>query len=136
MLDFVSTGGYALKTYDRFRRIVKGRDGLWRVRNAADRPAPPDERRRHRRRRRCSTCGWLAGAAGGGRKIGEVEEWYLEGLTAGDTFLFAGQVWRFEGIAGVDVLVTRSPRDGPEDPQLGRLEIPAVHLPGQAGARA
>ena len=34
VVDFVSTGGYALKTYDRFRRIVKGRDGLWRVRNA------------------------------------------------------------------------------------------------------
>ena len=33
VVDFVSTGGYALKTYDRFRRIVKGPDGLWRVRN-------------------------------------------------------------------------------------------------------
>ena len=33
MLDFVSTGGYALRTYDRFRRIVQGQDGLWRVRN-------------------------------------------------------------------------------------------------------
>ena len=33
VVDFVSTGGYALKTYDRFRRIVKGLDGLWRVRN-------------------------------------------------------------------------------------------------------
>ena len=38
MIDFVSTGGYALKTYDRFKRIVKGLDGLWRVRN--DRFAP------------------------------------------------------------------------------------------------
>ena len=28
VVDFVSTGGYALKTYDRFRRIVKGQDGL------------------------------------------------------------------------------------------------------------
>ena len=53
VVDFVSTGGYALKTYDRFRRIVQGHDGRWRVRNAADRPAPPDERRRHRLAGRC-----------------------------------------------------------------------------------
>ena len=34
VLDFVSTGGYALRTYERFRRIVKMRDGLWRARTA------------------------------------------------------------------------------------------------------
>ncbi|WP_371514891.1 hypothetical protein [Brevundimonas denitrificans] len=30
VVDFVSTGGYALKSYDRYRRIVRGQDGLWR----------------------------------------------------------------------------------------------------------
>ena len=35
VVDFVSTGGYALKTYDRFRRIVKTREGLWKVRDPA-----------------------------------------------------------------------------------------------------
>ncbi|HYE46662.1 MAG TPA: DEAD/DEAH box helicase, partial [Caulobacter sp.] len=34
VVEFVSTGGYALRTYDRFRRIVKTLDGLWTVRNA------------------------------------------------------------------------------------------------------
>ena len=34
VVDFVSTGGYALKTYDRFRRIVRGEDGRWRARTA------------------------------------------------------------------------------------------------------
>src|SRR5437870_3615584 len=29
VVDFVSTGGYALKTYDRFRRIVRLPDGRW-----------------------------------------------------------------------------------------------------------
>src|SRR5439155_2321717 len=34
VVDFVSTGGYALKTYDRFRRIVQSPDDKrWRVRN-------------------------------------------------------------------------------------------------------
>src|SRR5665213_812930 len=34
VVDFVATGGYALRACDRVARIVKGRDGLWRVRNA------------------------------------------------------------------------------------------------------
>ncbi|MDB5451460.1 MAG: ligase-associated box helicase [Caulobacteraceae bacterium] len=106
VVDFVSTGGYALKTYDRFRRIVKGRDGKWRVRN-------PQTAQRHR-----MNVGAIVGAAtlnvrlpgrhGSGRKIGEAEEWYFEQLVVGDTFIFAGEVWRFEGVTGVDAMVTRS----------------------------
>src|SRR5262249_11900032 len=30
-LDFVATGGYALKAYERFAKIRQGQDGLWRV---------------------------------------------------------------------------------------------------------
>ena len=33
IVAFVSDGGYALKTYDRFRRIVQGPDGRWRARS-------------------------------------------------------------------------------------------------------
>jgi ATP-dependent Lhr-like helicase len=45
----------------------------------------------------------------GGRKIGEMEESYIEQLSPGDTFLFAGQVWRFEAVEGMDAFVTRAP---------------------------
>jgi len=111
VLDFVSTGGYALKVYDRFKRIVKGRDGLWRVRNA-------ETAQRHRMNvgaiveipmlsiRLASRRG---GERAGGRKIGEMEESFLEQLAPGDTFLFSGQVWRFETITGMDCLVTPAP---------------------------
>ena len=123
VVDFVSTGGYALKTYDHFRRIVRGRDGLWRVRNA-------QTALRHR-----LNAGAIVGPAilnlrlGGrqgraGRKIGEAEEWYFEGLTPGDTFLFGGQVWRFEGISGVDVLITHSSDPDPKIPSWGGSKFP------------
>jgi ATP-dependent Lhr-like helicase len=123
VLDFVSTGGYALKNYDHFRRIILGRDGLWRVRDART-------ALRHR-----LNCGAIVAAAvlnlrassrrgGGGRKIGEVEEWYVEGLVAGDTFLFGGQVWRFETIVGTDVLVTRSSNPDPKIPSWGAAKFP------------
>ncbi len=123
VLDFVSTGGYALKTYDHFRRIVLGRDGKWRVRNG-------ETALRHR-----LNCGAIVGAAilnlrltgrrgVPGRKIGEVEEWYVEGLTSGDTFIFGGQIWRFETLVGVDVLVTRSNAENPKIPSWGSSKFP------------
>ncbi|RZJ33669.1 MAG: DNA ligase-associated DEXH box helicase, partial [Brevundimonas sp.] len=34
VVDLVATGGYALRTYDRFARIVRTADGRWKVRNA------------------------------------------------------------------------------------------------------
>jgi len=118
VVDFVSTGGYALKTYDRFRRIVKGADGLWSARNA-------DTVRRHR-----MNVGAIVSPATlnvriamrggkGGRKIGEVEEGYLEVLDPGDTFIFAGQVWRLVGVTGVDVLVSPAPGANPKMPSWG-----------------
>ncbi|ATQ43618.1 ligase-associated DNA damage response DEXH box helicase [Caulobacter mirabilis] len=118
VVDFVSTGGYALKTYDRFRRIVQGPDGLWRARNA-------DTVRRHR-----MNVGAIVSPATlnvriasrrgqAGRKIGEVEEGYLEMLDPGDTFIFAGQVWRLVAVTGVDVLVQAAPNANAKMPSWG-----------------
>ena len=49
VLDFVATGGYALATYDRYRRLAQGEDGLWRLSDPKLTPAVPHERRHHRR---------------------------------------------------------------------------------------
>ncbi|HEY1750533.1 MAG TPA: ligase-associated DNA damage response DEXH box helicase [Caulobacteraceae bacterium] len=118
VIDFVSTGGYALKTYDRFKRIVKGLDGLWKVRNdetalrhrmnvgAIVSPAMLSVRMATRRGQ-------------GGRKLGEVEEGYLEVLEPGDTFVFAGQVLELVGVTGVDVLVRPGGDKTPKMPSWG-----------------
>ena len=123
VVDFVSTGGYALKVYDRFRRIVRVQDGKWRVRN-------PQTTLRHR-----LNTGAIIGASVlnlriasrrgvGGRKIGEMEEWYFEGLAPGDSFIFGGQIWRFEGITGLDALVTKSTSTDPKIPSWGSSKFP------------
>jgi ATP-dependent Lhr-like helicase len=101
ILDFVATGGYALKTYERFAKIRKTVDGTWRVSNPRIAQqyrlnigtiveAPELNVR--------LTRGGKGGSARGGRVLGRIEEYFLETLTAGDTFLFAGKVLRFEGI--------------------------------------
>jgi ATP-dependent Lhr-like helicase len=118
VIDFVSTGGYALKTYDRFKRIVKGLDGLWRVRNE-------ETALRHRMNvgaivSPAMLSVRIAGRRGAvGRKIGEVEEGYLEVLEPGDTFIFAGQVWELVGVTGLDVLVRPAGDKTPKMPSWG-----------------
>ena len=47
ILDFIATGGYALRAYDKFRRLVKGPDGLWRVTHPNFATAAPAERWDH-----------------------------------------------------------------------------------------
>jgi ATP-dependent Lhr-like helicase len=119
VVDFVSTGGYALKTYDRFRRIVQNPDdGLWRVRNL-------ETAQRHR-----LNVGAIVSPAmlavriatrrgQGGRKIGEIEEGMVEMLEPGETFVFAGQVWRLVGVTTLDVLVQPAPASDPKMPSWG-----------------
>ena len=118
VMSFVATGGYALKTYDRFRRIVQRvEDGRWRVRDAMT-------ALRHR-----LNVGAIVGPAvlnvrllagrRAGRKIGEVEEGYVDILVPGDTFIFGGSVWRYHGVEGQDVLVTPAPQAEPKMPSWG-----------------
>ncbi len=117
VVDFVSTGGYALRNYDRFRRIIRGPDGRWRVLNE-------ETARRHRMNVGVIVAAQtlnirLAGRRGAGRKIGQAEEWYFEQLTPGDSFLFAGEIWRFEGVRATDAIVTRSNDKQPKVPSWG-----------------
>ncbi len=118
VVDFVATGGYALRAYDRFARIVKGRDGRWRARTA-------EIVLRHRLNvgaivSPAMLSVRIAGRRGtAGRKIGEVEEGYLEVLEPGDAFIFAGQVWRLVGLSGVDVLVSPAPGEEAKMPSWG-----------------
>ena len=129
VVDFVATGGYALRTYDRFARIVRTPDGRWKVRNQ-------HIAQRHRMNvgaivsagalnvRVASRRGATSRQLIGGRKVGEAEEWYFEQLTPGDTFLFAGQVWAFQGIVGTDALVTQANDKEPKIPSWGGSKFP------------
>jgi ATP-dependent Lhr-like helicase len=129
ILRFVATGGYALENYERFARIKQGPDGLWRV-------STPRFAQQYRmnvgtiveatmlkvRMGRASR----PGAPGrGGRVLGEVEDYFAETLTLGDTFIFAGEVLRFEGIVGNDVLVSRTtPGTDPKIPAYAGGKFP------------
>ena len=49
VVDFVASGGYALKTYERFARIKQDKTGRWRVTNPQGAAKLSPQRRHHRR---------------------------------------------------------------------------------------
>lgn len=84
VLHFIEGGGYALRAYDRFKRLTQEPDGTWRVSHPrfvqqhrlnagiiVDQPA-------------------LAVRFANGRKLGTVEEGFAATLTPGDSFFFSG----------------------------------------------
>jgi ATP-dependent Lhr-like helicase len=104
-LDFCATGGYALRAYDRWRRLMQGPDGRWRLR---------DPRNARRLRMNAGTIidtetlGVRMGRRGG-PKLGEVEEAFAATLTPGDSFLIGGQVVRFDALRELTLQVSPAP---------------------------
>jgi ATP-dependent Lhr-like helicase len=120
VLRFVETGGYALSSYERWRRLF--RDSLGRYHIVSDKMA-----QRYR-----MNIGTIVEAAmlrvrpRRGASLGEVEEYFAQGLLPGDTFVFAGQLLRFEGIHDMELVVSRVSRaDAPKVPAYagGRLPL-------------
>ena len=111
LIDFVATGGYSLRVYERYARIRKNPDGRWRVSN-------PLIAKQYR-----LNVGTIIEApvlnvrlvragkgikSAGGPVLGKVEESFLEMLSHGDTFFFAGEVLRFEGIRENECYVSKT----------------------------
>jgi ATP-dependent Lhr-like helicase len=128
-LDFVATGGYALKVYERFAKIRQDKAGKWRI-------AHPRVAQRYRlnvgtiveadmlkvrlvRSRRTGQH-----VPRGGRLLGEVEEYFIETLTPGDTFVFAGEILKYETLVENEVYVSRSTATDPKVPSYEGGKFP------------
>ncbi|TPG13688.1 ligase-associated DNA damage response DEXH box helicase [Sphingomonas oligophenolica] len=102
VLQFISDGGYSLKAYDRFKRLTRDADGLWRV-------SHPKFVTQHRLNAGIiveSTM--LAVRFKNGRNLGKVEEGFAASLSIGDTFFFAGLSCEVMKIDTADVIVRAS----------------------------
>ena len=102
-LEFCATGGYALKGYDRWHRLLQTSDRKWQLR---------DPRTAQRIRMNIGTIQdtdllkvRLRGR--GGKSLGEVEEAFAATLSLGDTFLIGGQVVCYEGLREMTVEVSQ-----------------------------
>ncbi len=121
VLDFVATGGYALRAYDKFKRLTRTGD-VWRV-------SHPRFVAQHR-----LNAGIIIEAAmltvrfRNGRKLGRVEEGFAATLSIGDTFFFSGVSLEVERIDTADVIVRASSRPA-RIPSYGGARMPlSTHL--------
>jgi ATP-dependent Lhr-like helicase len=123
VLAFVDHGGYALRTYERWRRLHLLEDGRYRTRSRGV---------VQRLRMNIGTiveAETLKVRLGRGRILGEVEEYFAMGLEIGDSFIFAGRMLRFEGIREQTVIASQAPGTEPKVPAFvgGRLPL-TTHL--------
>jgi ATP-dependent Lhr-like helicase len=60
----------------------------------------------------------------GGRLLGEVEEYFIEMLSVGDTFVFAGEILKYEALVEDQVYVSRSTATDPKVPSYEGGKFP------------
>lgn len=103
-MDFCATGGYSLRAYDQWNRLLERSDGSWELR---------DPRAAARLRMNVGTIQDIDTLkvrlkhSRGGKPLGEVEEAFAATLSQGDTFLIGGRVVRYEGLREMTVEVSR-----------------------------
>jgi ATP-dependent helicase Lhr and Lhr-like helicase len=99
VIEFVATGGYALKAYDKFQKLARDGAGGWRL-------AHPKFAAQHR-----FNAGIIVDTPmldvrfRNGRKLGRVEENFAAPLRPGDGFIFAGMMLEVESIRDMDLIV-------------------------------
>jgi ATP-dependent Lhr-like helicase len=123
VLGYAATGGYALKAYERYQRLVTMPDGRLRLRSAA------------LARQWRMNSGTIVEAVAmnvvfgsgkssrHGRKLGQVEEYFAGQLRVGDSFMFAGQTLEVTGFDGADIHV-RMGRGSPKVPVYAGGRMP------------
>lgn len=123
VFGFVATGGYALGAYDRFKRLHENADGLYEI---SGKTAIRDYRMNVGTIVEAPT---LKVRLGRGRVLGEVEENFVNHLTEGDTFIFAGRLLEFVEVRETSVITRPGKGDAPAVPAYvgGRLPL-STHL--------
>ncbi len=122
VIDFVATGGYALRAYEKLRRIVQGRDGLWRLTH-------PEHAARHRLNAGIILDAEMVEVAfRNGRSLGRVEENFAASLRPGATFRFAGLDLEVEAIRETQLLVRAAKGSGAIPSYMGARMPLTTHL--------
>jgi ATP-dependent Lhr-like helicase len=126
VLDFVATGGYALRAYERYAKLRKTPEGKFRIAN-------PGIAQQYRlnvgtiiedpmvKVRLVKGRGYKTGSATGpigrhGRVLGELEEYFIDQLVRGDTFVFGSEIVAYEGMFETEAYVSRSNSTDPKIP--------------------
>ncbi len=118
VLRFVEDGGYALRSYERWRKLFRDSAELVHIRS---------ERIARQARINVGTIveAPMLKVRLGRQMLGEVEEYFVNGLTPGDTFMFAGRLLRFLRVRDMAAEVVDGGAGEPKVPAYegGRLPL-------------
>jgi len=118
VVEFVRSGGYALSAYERWQRLRPTDDGRLRI-------SHPRVAQSYR-----MNVGTIVEAEvlkvrlSRGRILGEIEEFFVQGLRPGDTFMFSGRLLTFQGIRERFVEATPGGQGEPAVPVYGGGRLP------------
>ncbi|HWA19327.1 MAG TPA: ligase-associated DNA damage response DEXH box helicase [Devosia sp.] len=126
VMDFVATGGYALRAYERYAKLKKMPDGKWRIAHPGiaqqyrlnvgtiiEDPMVKVRLVRGGVKRSSATTGPVGRY---GRVLGEIEEYFIDQLVRGDTFVFGSEIVAYEGMVETEAYVSRSNATDPRIP--------------------
>lgn len=116
VVDYVATGGYALRRYERFARIRKVGD-IWRISHGGI-------ARQYRLNVGTIVEAPMLKVRLGRRMLGEIEEWFIDQLVPGDSFVFAGLVLEFRGLDETTAMVRKSAAEAPKVPSYEGGKFP------------
>lgn len=122
VLSLIATGGYALRAYDRFRRLVKDPSGLWRLTH-------PRFAQQHRLNAGIIVDSPMLNVRfRNGRKLGVLDEYFAASLVRGDTFYFSGMALEVEGVDATDLIVRATSRKARIPSYVGARMPLTTHL--------
>ena len=118
VLEFVKNGGYSLKNYDQYSKIGLNKQNLYTIKNK-------NIRNKYRLNVGTIVESYMLKVKLGNRTLGQVEEWFIEGLNQGDTFLFGGRVLEYQYLSNNNVIVRTTKDQQPKIPSYagGRLPL-------------
>ncbi len=121
-LQFVVDGGYVLKNYERFKRLEINQDGKYELTHARF-------ARQYRMNIGTIVEAPMLKVKRGKQFLGVIEEWFINNLAIGDSFLFAGDVVQFEGLRDATVIVSKTKAETPKIPSYDGGKLPmSTHL--------
>jgi ATP-dependent Lhr-like helicase len=118
VLEFVKNGGYSLKNYDQYSKIGLNKENLYTIKNK-------NIRNKYRLNVGTIVESYMLKVKLGNRTLGQVEEWFIEGLNEGDTFLFGGRILEYQYLSNNNVIVRTTKDQQPKIPSYagGRLPL-------------
>ena len=118
VLRFVEDGGYALRAYDRFRKLFRDSQGMVQAANNQV------VRQFRMNLGTIVETPMVKVRLRGGPMLGEVEEYFVSTLNPGDCFIFAGQLLRFDKLEAMTVVVSRGGEGEPRVPVYAGARMP------------